>query len=327
MADPANATKAREALRAAQLYYLQNHTMEAISQEMRVSRSSISRLLSYARDTGLVEIRVHSPQEARSRLEQQLSERFGITAHVAPAPARASESARLDRTARTAAHLVAAAVDDRSTIGVAWGATTTAVARHLPAKPVHETRVVQLNGAANLHTSGLAYSAGLLGGFGDAFSATVYQFTVPAIFDDPETRRALWRERSISRVLKLQASANLFVFSLGSRLGDRRSHIYSGNYLEREDLKELAHAGVVGDCATQFFREDGSTDGIPLNERSSGPSFDVVRRIPRRICVVSGAAKLQSLRGALAAGIITELVVDEELAWLALESERGGAAG
>ncbi|PII99956.1 transcriptional regulator, partial [Leucobacter sp. OLJS4] len=66
--------------------------MEAISQEMRVSRSSISRLLSYARDTGLVEIRVHSPQEARSRLEQQLSERFGITAHVAPAPARASET-------------------------------------------------------------------------------------------------------------------------------------------------------------------------------------------------------------------------------------------
>uniref|UniRef100_UPI0030ED7ECD sugar-binding transcriptional regulator n=1 Tax=Leucobacter sp. USCH14 TaxID=3024838 RepID=UPI0030ED7ECD len=316
----ASSSRSREALRAAQLYYLQHLTMEAIAQEMRVSRSSVSRLLAYARDSGLVEIQVHSPQEARSQLELRIAERYGITAHVVASPARATEADRLERTARTAAHRVAAAVGDRATIGVAWGATMSAVARHLPSKTVHETRVVQMNGAANVRTTGVSYAAELLGGFGNAFAASVYQFSVPAIFDDPDTRRALWRERSVSRVLELQASSDVYVFGLGSRIGDPRSRIYSGGYLDRDDLQELVRAGVVGDCGTVFYRSDGSTDGVAMNERSSGPSLDTVRRIPHRLCVVSGTAKRDSLRGALAARIITELVVDEELARLVVEA-------
>ncbi|MFD5599832.1 sugar-binding transcriptional regulator [Leucobacter sp. NPDC058333] len=313
-------SKSHEALRAAQLYYLQHLTMEAIAQEMRVSRSSVSRLLTHARESGLVEIQVHSPHEARSQLELRIAERYGITAHVVPSPARATDAERLERTARTAAHRVAAAVVDRSTVGVAWGATMSAVARHLPSKTVHETRVVQMNGAANVRTTGVSYATELLGGFGNAFAASVYQFSVPAIFDDPDTRRAMWRERSVSRVLELQASSDLFVFGLGSRIGDPRSRIYSGGYLDREDLQELVRAGVVGDCATVFYRSDGTTDGVAMNQRSSGPSLDTVRHIPHRLCVVSGAAKRDSLRGALAARIITELVVDEELARLVVEA-------
>jgi DNA-binding transcriptional regulator LsrR (DeoR family) len=68
---------------------------------------------------------------------------------------------------------------------------------------------------------------------------------------------------------------------------------------------------VVGDVATVFFRADGSTDGIPLNERGTGPDFTVLQRTPRRICVVSGSSKLPSLRGALRANLITDLFVDE----------------
>jgi DNA-binding transcriptional regulator LsrR (DeoR family) len=68
---------------------------------------------------------------------------------------------------------------------------------------------------------------------------------------------------------------------------------------------------VVGDVATVFFREDGSHHGIPLNERASGPDIDLITRVPRRVCIVSGPSKVHSLRGALAAGLITDLIVDE----------------
>lgn len=37
----------------------------------------------------------------------------------------------------------------------------------------------------------------------------------------------------------------------------------------------------------------------------------MLRRTPRRICVVSGSSKLTSLCGALSAGMITDLFVDE----------------
>lgn len=310
--------KPEHALRAAQLYYQDHLTMDVIARELRVSRSTVSRLLTYARDTGLVQISVHSPREVGSKLEKRMATLFGIRAHVVPIPHGVSGPERLERTARAAAHRLAAAVTDHSQIGVAWGTTMSAVARHLPVKTVHGTRVVQMNGAANLQSMGISYTARLLGDFGKAFSSAVYEFPVPALFDDPKTRGALWRESSVRSVLDMQAGVDIFAFGLGSRMGEPRSHIYSGSYLTQRDLEQLGEADVVGDCATVFFRSDGTTEGLPINDRTSGPPFDTIRQIPHRLCVVTGASKLRSLRGALRAGIITELVVDEELARLVI---------
>ena len=90
--------------------------------------------------------------------------------------------------------------------------------------------------------------------------------------------------------------------------------MYTDGYLDAVDMAEIMDSGIVGDCATVFYRIDGSDDGLALNGRSSGPPLDTIRQIPHRLCVVSGRTKRQSLEGALAAGLITELVVDEGLA-------------
>ncbi len=313
--------KARDALRAAQLYYLQHLTMEAIAREMRVSRSSVSRLLSRARESGLVEITVHSPQEARSKLEEQFAERFGVIAHVVPVPERTSEAERLQRTARVAAAALAANVRSGLTIGIAWGTTVSEMVRHLPSRPAHDVRVVQMNGALNLRTTGLSYAGDLLGRFRAAFGASLHEFPVPAIFDDPVTKRAMWRERSVRGVLEMQSRVGLFVFGLGAPGSDMPSHVFADGYLDDDDLAEIGGSGIVGDCATVFYRLDGSHDGIALNERSSGPSFSSIGGIPQRICVVAGRSKRDSLRGALAAGLITELVLDDSLARAVLRAK------
>ena len=312
-------SREQRALTAAQLYYVQNMGMDAIATEMRVSRSSVSRLLTLARETGLVEITVHSPRAARSDMEEEFSRRFGVTAHIVPAPERATDLERLERTARVAARLVSSSADSKLTIGVAWGATVSAIARNLPRKTVHDAHVVQMNGAVNPQTAGVTYAGELLGRFGRAFNAAVHPFPVPALFDNPDTKRAMWRERSVRRVLDLQRGAGLLVFGLGSPRAEVASHIYSGGYLDEHDLAAVADSGVVGDCATVFYRRDGSDDGISLNERSSGPPLDQVRHIPHRLCVVSGTSKRDTLLGSLAAGLATELVLDEPLAREALD--------
>ncbi|MDP9026483.1 MAG: sugar-binding transcriptional regulator, partial [Actinomycetota bacterium] len=84
--DDSSAIRTRDALTAARLYYLQDLTMEAIARELAVSRSSVSRLLSFARDTGLVDITVRSPREMPSVIEQELRRRYSVVAHVVPMP-------------------------------------------------------------------------------------------------------------------------------------------------------------------------------------------------------------------------------------------------
>ena len=150
--------------------------------------------------------------------------------------------------------------------------------------------VVQLNGAANTRTTGIVYASEILRRFGDAYGALVQQFPVPAFFDDPATKRALWRERSTRRVLELQDAMDLVVFGIGvTATRSCPSHVYSGGYLEQSDHDEpRADDGVVGDVATVFFREDGSSADITLNKRASGPDLATIRRAPRRVCVVAG---------------------------------------
>ncbi|GGF00326.1 sugar-binding transcriptional regulator [Mycetocola zhadangensis] len=302
--------KTRDALTAAQLYYLQDLTMDAIAHELHTSRSSVSRLLGHARETGLVEIQVKSPLDMPRQLEGDIRSEFGVVAHVVPVPDQTSDVDRLERVALSAARILGGFVDSNMSMGVAWGSTMSALSRHLLAKPTHNSTIVQLNGAANPRTTGLLYASEILQRFGAAYSATVQQFPVPAVFDDPATKAALWRERSISRVVEMQNSLDVAVFGLGSPFAGVPSHVYIGGYLDDDDFASLRAAGVVGDVATVFYREDGSTDGIGLNERSSGPSMEVLTGIARRVCVVAGETKLQSLRGALAAGLVTDLIVD-----------------
>lgn len=123
----------------------------------------------------------------------------------------------------------------------------------------------------------------------------------------------MWRERSVRSVLELQERTSIFVFGLGAPGAAVPSHVYSGDYFDEQDVALMRERGVVGDCATVFYRADGTSEGIELNARSSGPSIAEVRHIPNRFCVVAGHSKLESLRGALAAGVATELVIDEPL--------------
>ena len=307
------------ALTAAQLYYMQDKTMDVIARELGTSRSSVSRLLSYARESGLVDIRINSPLERLGMLEQRIRDRHRIAAHVVPMPEIVSEVERLERVALTAGRLLSQFVDSNMIIGVAWGSTISAVSRGLTQKETHNTTFVQLNGAGNTQTSGVEYSSDILQRFGSAFGAQVQQFPVPAFFDDPRTKVALWRERSIRRVLEIQKHMDIALFGLGSLYADVPSHVYSSGYLDDDDLSSLAQWGVVGDVATVFYRADGSSDDIPLNARSSGPSLELIRRVSRRVCVVSGRSKLPALRGALAAGAMTDLIVDEATAHTLLE--------
>jgi deoxyribonucleoside regulator len=302
------------ALQAAQLYYLQDLTMDAIAHELHTSRSSVSRLLSHARSSGLVDIQIRSPLDHSSRLKDTIQARFGITAHIVSVPDHLSDIDRLDRVSLSAARMLSVFIDSNMTIGVAWGSTISAVTRHLVPKVVHNTEFVQLNGAGNNRTTGIIYASEILSRFGTAYSAHVEQFPVPAFFDSPATKEALWRERGTRRVLDIQSRMDLAIFSLGSPFAKVPSHVYIGGYLEQEDYKSLTDSGVVGDVATVFYRADGSFDNILLNERATGPDFTVLRRAARRVCIVSGVSKLAALRGALAADLITDLIVDASTA-------------
>lgn len=315
-------SRLERSLTAARQYYLAGRTMDQIARSLGTSRSTVSRLLVDARETGIVDIRIQSPDERSGVLERRIRERHGITAHVVPSTEAMTEVERLDGVAARAAHILTRHVESNMVVGLAWGSTMSVVSRMLPPKETRNTVVVQLNGAGNTQSTGVDYSSEILRRFGDAFSARVEQFPVPAFFDDPATREAMWRERSTQRVLGLQSRMDLALFSLGTPAASLPSRVYVGGYLSQADYRSLREDRVIGDLATVFFRADGSWRDIRLNARATGPDPERILRVPRRVCVAAGTAKAASLRAALAAGFVTDLVVDESLADALLDAGR-----
>jgi deoxyribonucleoside regulator len=316
----------QDALRAATMYYFQDMKMEAIARHLRTSRSTVSRLLKRARDTGLVEITLRAASSRAPGLGQSISAAFGVATYVVPVPDTTNDTDRLEQVALTTAKLLASWFDSDMVMGVAWGTTLAAVGRHLTHKPTRGSAVVQLNGAANNRTSGVDYTSNLISSFGTAFDAAIHYFPVPAFFDFPETKAAMWRERSVRRVLEVQGRADMVVFSVGAIAGAIPSHVYAAGYLDDDDVQTLQDEGVVGDVCTVFLRADGSYRDVVLNARATGPTPDELHRVPRRVCVVAGDNKVVPLLAALLSGVVTDLVVDEVTASRLLSVVSAGKA-
>ena len=188
------------------------------------------------------------------------------------------------------------------------------VATNLTPKSLVGVQVVQLNGGEIVSNPSLNHAGGLVTQFANNYEAKAHVFPVPPFFDYPETKQALWRERSIQQVLELHGQADILLYTIGSPSGQKMSATYMGNYLDENDFLEMAEQAVVGDIANIMIRQDGSHDNIPLNQRACGPNLDLFGKSGKSICVVSGYNKLAGLKAALTGGYVTDLILDEPTA-------------
>ena len=346
-ADPGGLMRAYE---AASMYYVQGETMEVIAHHLRVSRSTVSRLLARARQEGVVRVTLVQPGSAGS-LEGRMTQAFGVRTHIVPVREGTTEIHRLQQVASVAAaHMVdliealaeqagnggpqaqdpadsggEGSVRGRGSggvvVGVAWGTTMSEVSAALPSRSVPGLTVVQLNGASDPVREGP--SAGeLLSRMRLSLGARTISFPVPAFFDHVATREAMWSERSVKRVLAVTRRASLAVFGVGALdalNGALPSQVYEGGHLTARDQAVLRRQNVVGDVCTVLLRSDGSWRDVTLNARATGPTPAQLSRIPRRLCVAAGTGKARALLAALRARTATDLIVDDATARAVLE--------
>ncbi len=307
-------SKIIEAIKVARLYYYQNRSMEEIARDINVSRSTVSRMLKYAREEGLINISIVDPAQEPRLIEKKITDKFNIKrVHVVQAPEITGEAEWLNRVAQYTARYLNTMFDSNMILGIAWGTTLTTVSKYLIKKTTYNSQIVQLNGAGNTLSMGNEYASAIIMKFAENYQARAHLFPLPTFFDYAETKKGLWREKSIKRILDIQKKADLLLFSIGAVNAGIPSHVYSDGYLTKKNYRELDELDIAGDIATVFFRSNGEYKNIPLNERASGPDLSFFQE-KYGICVVSGLAKVKGLYSALRGGFIKELIVDEPTA-------------
>ena len=304
--------------RVASMYYEESLTQQEISTRLGYSRSAISRLLTEARNMGIVEIRVYHQLIRNTDLEQELARRFGLReTRVLASTGTLPYPQVLRRLGELAAWLVEQSVKRGSILGVSWGTSVYEVAHALRPPHYPDVRVVQMIGALGTPDPQID-GPELARWFAQLYGGRYQTLPAPLIVDSAAVRDALVKDRRVGEVLSRAREADVAVVGVGS-VDPAISSLVRAGYLTADEINELAEHGVVGDVCSIFFDIEGNLLDFPISRRVVGIEAEVLRHIPLVLGVAGGIVKAPAILGALRSGLINALVTDEEAARCTLE--------
>ncbi|GAA2179867.1 sugar-binding domain-containing protein [Brooklawnia cerclae] len=294
-------------IEVAHLYWTDGAKIDEIADRLRLSRSTISRILSRAREEGVVTFHVHDGSET---LCEHLAHAFGVSAVVIPTPEGTPPRARVDTVIRAAASTLTDHLTSGVGLAVSWGTMADALARCFHSDGLEGLRLVHAHGPGDSRGGGYATASDSLGRLATACNGISLPLPLPAFFDSAATRRMVFEEGAIRRLLWTRNHAHVLVASVGALGGRQPGDLYRGAHLSTRECTELVREGVVGDVAGRLLRADGTSTEIPANERSTAMTVHELRSIPVRIVIAHDPSSVPVLEAALKAQIPTHLVVD-----------------
>ena len=290
------------------LYYLRHHTQQEIAVRLRVSRPTVSRLLSEARELGFVQITVTSPRGLFLELESQLEEKFALDAvHVVEVGASRSPDVLRRQLGAAAAQYLARSVRAGETIGIAWGTTLSAMVSAMVPIPTPGTRVVQVLGGIGAPDA-QEYGAELVRRLARLLDAQAILLPAPGVVATAAVRDSLSRDPHVRTALNELDSLDTVFLGLGSLASN--TVLNDGHTLSKQALKDLRARRAVGDIALRFFDAHGASVRTLLDDRILGITTEQLRKVDRVVAVAGGADKILAIAAALEARIVDVLITD-----------------
>jgi deoxyribonucleoside regulator len=305
-------------IQVAKRYYELDMTMGDLAQELGLTRWQASRLLSEARETGLVRIEIIPRAPRRPDIESRLQRRYGLRdAIVVPVTAEGDGELLLDAVAQAAGRLLAG-LGKYPLIGVSWGRTMSAVAHRLPPFWNDGVEVVLLNGAMNIRSSSVRTN-NVAELFARSANGTATLLPVPAILGHAATRVALEEDPTIASVLALGRRAPVICFGMGSLAAD--SVLLQSGFVSEAEVAALRDKGAVGDILSRYVDAHGNIVDPGLDARTIGLELRFCRQREFSIGIAAGENKRAIALACLRAGYINVLVTDEDTAVYLLNCE------
>lgn len=297
-------------VRVSELYYQQGLNQQDISKIMNLSRPTISRLLDEAKETGVVEIIVHSPIAKNPELSYALRTTFGLRDAVVISGEYEYEKA-LNRCAESAAHFLGTVLDNNMSIGISWGRALEALCEAIKPADYYNINVVQMVGClgtGNPRVDGLELALRISKKLGGTYS-NIY---APVYVDSELVYSYLVSEPQIESTLKKALTADIVLTGIGS-LDDPNGSLYQAGCYTAEDRAELIRRGAVSSLLGRMFDKDGNEVTLDNRFVISAP-LEAMKRPSWSIAINAGAKKAECTLAALRGKYLNTLIVDEPLA-------------
>lgn len=308
-------------IQVAKRYYELDMTMGELAKELNLTRWQASRLLTDAREAGIVRIEIVPRAPRCPDIEARLQRRYSLKeAVVVPNTGEEDEGLLLESVAQAAARMLAG-LGKVPLIGVSWGRTMSAVAHRLPPFWNEGVEVVLLNGAMNIRSPSIRTNntAEL---FARSANGTATLLPVPAILGHAATRIALEQDPTIASVLDLARRAPVICFGMGSISPD--SVLVQSGFVTEAETAALKAKGAVGDILSRYIDAYGNIVDADIDARTIGLDLRFCRERKFSIGVAAGKSKHAITLACLRAGYLNVLVTDEQTARFLLDETHHG---
>jgi DNA-binding transcriptional regulator LsrR (DeoR family) len=293
--------------RIAHRWYVDGRTQDAIGREFGLSRPKVQRLLERARATGVVEIHVEPPLGIALDLEGDLVQRFSLTDAIVSSLRSDAESQRAG-VARSAARYLERRLHAGSVVAVSHGRDIGEVPRFFrPAAVLDCVFASAMGGSPRVDTP--TNPNEICRALAERCGGRAESLFAPAYVESLEVRDRLLRQEAVAQALHAAGGADMALVGIGGT-DDECTMVRSGS-LSLGEIAELRAQGAVGDVLGNYVDIEGRVIPAPHDSRLVGLSIDDLRRIDLVIAVASGEEKPLAILGALRAGIIDVLIVDE----------------
>ncbi len=298
----------REIMRlVAELYYERDLRQPEVAAVTGFSVSKVSRLLSAAREQGIVHISVEPAGEERPAVAAELGERFGVQVEITPGRER-DDAAAARLCGLAAADRLLARLPESGAIGIAAGYTVSALASALPRLERPELRIVPIVGGWDTQHQFLDGNQ-VARRVADRLGGEARTLHAPAVLDTAEMRAALLRDSTIAATASQWSSLALAVVGVGGSPEGHPGYRTVVDRLGEASRDDLRRLGAVGDLAGHFFRVDGSILES-WSQRTLAIPVDDLGRVGVVFAVAAGSAKAVPILGALRTGLVDVLVTD-----------------
>ncbi|MEM7696236.1 MAG: sugar-binding transcriptional regulator [Pseudomonadota bacterium] len=306
--------------RAAWLYYLGGLNQEETAARLGTTRARVNRLLSEAREAGVVSITIDTAETGLLAVEEAIAAGFGLNRVITTPELGLGDLAgrpqKLRDFPRRAVGSAAArllrdllAQNPRLCVGTGWGRTLDQMTRHLAGVRAPHGRFVSLMGSLTANSAfnpfdvvqALARKTGGDGHF----------LPVPFLADTAEDRAVLLSQRSVVTVFEMARRADVAFISVGELT--EGSLLRTSGMISAGEMAALCKAGAVGDTNGLFFDAAGRPVDHALNQRTLAVGLDDLAA-GRAILLAAGVEKVAATHALLRSGAIDTLIIDGDAA-------------
>lgn len=292
----------------AEMYYLEGKDQSDIASEVGVTRSMVSRMLTEARSRGIVEIKVIRAIHSDRALEEAIKTKFGIESVFVVSMEETKPERMLINLGRAGAEVLKKQLRADLVIGVAWGTAVSATVDAVQMLAEPTIKVIQLVGA--LGARHVEYDGHeIVKRLAEKFGGEGYYINAPYLCQTPEIAQSMRETRGIKETIDMGKKIQVALLGIGTTETEYSS-LYLSGLLNEEELKVMRKNGVVGDIASNYFSLDGSPYCDGFLNRMITIKLEDLARIPVRIGIAGGSAKVNAIIGALNSKLVNCLVTD-----------------